>query len=116
MTRREDKQSFDRSASWLVHAVQAGFVATAVMMFVLLAAYGLAASLGSTSADAPVMLQWLWALAHNPVTDVTRSALALAVMLHFAAGLGWAIAYARLAEPRLRGSGWRRGVLFSLGP
>src|SRR6266571_2736819 len=116
MTRRGDTQARVVGASWLVRAINAGFIATAVMMVVMLVAYGAAALFGSQDTAAPFLLRWLWALAYNPVTDYTRNALALALLLHFVAGLGWAIAYAWLAEPRLHGAGWRRGVQFSLLP
>lgn len=97
-------------------ALVAGFVATAALTSVLVPAYWLALSVGSASPGATTFLRWLWALAHNPLTDVTHSALPLAVGLHFVMGFVWAIAYSALAEPRLHGPGWRRGMVFSLVP
>jgi hypothetical protein len=100
-------------ADWLVRAVFAGFIATALMTSVLAIAYGMAAVLGGTGPQAPVLSQWLWGLAHNPVTQQAQTAVPIAVLLHFVAGIAWAVVYAALAEGRLRGPGWRRGLLFA---
>src|SRR6266567_569804 len=113
---RDQKESPVAGPGWPVRAVNAGFIATAVMMVVMLIAYGGAVLIGSQEPAAPILFRWIWALAHNPVTDYTKNALALAVLLHFVAGIGWAVLYAWLAEPRLRGAGWQRGLQFSLVP
>jgi hypothetical protein len=103
-------------AAPIPRALVAGFVATAALTSVLVPAYWVALSVGSASPGATTFLRWLWALAHNPLTDTTKSALPLAVGLHFLMGFVWAVAYSALAEPRLSGPGWRRGMVFSLIP
>jgi hypothetical protein len=101
---------------WEARAVVSGFAATVVMTGILALAYAAARSLGSPSPEASALSRWLWGLAHNPVTERTQTALPLAVGLHFIAGVAWAVVFAGWAQPHSRGSGWRRGVVFSLGP
>lgn len=103
----------DSEADWLVRAVLAGFVATALMSGVFAVAYGLALVLGSASPQAPILQRWVWGLANNSVTAHAQTAVPIAVMLHVFAGIAWAVVYARFAEPRLSGPGWRRGLLFA---
>lgn len=55
-------------------------------------------------------------LAHNPITQATHILLPIAIMLHFVAGLAWAVVYAGVVEPKLKGPGWRRGLVFALIP
>ncbi|MGH2721851.1 MAG: DUF6789 family protein [Actinomycetota bacterium] len=93
-----------------------GFVATGVMTMVLLPAYVVAVSLGSTDAGATTLQRWLWGLANNPLTEATQTTFPGAVGFHFVVGIAWALLYAAGAEPRLRGPAWRRGVTFSLAP
>jgi len=100
-------------ASWITRAVVAGFFATAIATGVLLLAYAFALLVGSNSASAPIFQHWLWGLAHNVVTDDVATALPLALFIHLAAGIGWAVIYAGLVEPRLPGPGWERGLLFA---
>jgi hypothetical protein len=100
----------------LARAVLSGFVATGAMTVVLVLAYGAAILVGPPRADTPLLARWMWGLANNTVTDQTGSDFPVAVALHFGAGIAFALAYAVLAEPRLRGPGWRRGMLFSLAP
>lgn len=111
-----DPQQVERPTDWLSAAVLSGFVATGAMTVVLVVAYGLAGGLGSPGLEAAPLLRWLWGLANNTVTERTQTAFPLVVGLHFVAGIGWALVYAAVAEPRLRGPGWRRGLLFSLVP
>lgn len=94
-------------------AVISGFIATVLMTSVFAVAYGLAALFGSNSAQAPLLLRWTWGLAHNTVTAHAQTAVPIVVLLHFVFGIAWALGYAGLGEPRLRGPGWRRGVLFA---
>jgi hypothetical protein len=101
---------------WLMRAVTAGFLATVLMTLVLLIGFWVAALLGSASGQAPFIQRWLWALANNVVTNEVQTALPLAILVHFLAGIGWALVYALVAEPRLAGPAWQRGMLFSLVP
>ena len=105
-----------RLAGWLSMGMLSGFVATGIMTLILLIAYGMAVFVGSADPQAPLLLHWLWGLAHNPIVGTATLALPLAIVLHFLAGMAWAVVYAGLAEPRLSGPGWRRGALFSLLP
>ncbi len=102
-----------RSRAWVARGVVSGLVATAAASAVLLLAYGVALLLASSSANAPFWAQWLWGLTHNVVTADVSHALPLAILIHLAAGLAWAVIYAGVAEPRLRGPGWWRGLLFA---
>ena len=101
-------------------AVIAGFVATVAMTLALLLAFFAARELGSPTrpdyASQPGPPQWLWALAHNPITEMTRGALPAAFALHLALGLMWALLYAAFFARRLPGEDWQRGMAFSLIP
>lgn len=116
MIRRRDTASGERGMDWLPRAVTAGFFATVLMSVVFLTAYWIATLIGSPGAQAPIFLRWSWALAHNVLTRGVETSLPLAALLHFLAGIAWAVVYAALAEPRLSGPGWRRGTIFSLAP
>src|SRR5438876_8018213 len=103
-------------STWLFRAVAVGFIATGLMTGVLAIAYALAASLGSDTAEAPTLARWMWGLTHNVVTRQAETILPAAVLLHFLAGMAWALVYAYFVEPRLNGPGWRRGLLFAPAP
>lgn len=111
-----DSQQTKRRAGWLSAGVLSGFTATGAMTVVVVFAYGVAGLLGSPNSQAPTLLRWMWGLANNTVTQRTGTAFPIAVGLHFVSGIGWALVYAAVAEPRLRGPGWRRGLRFSLVP
>jgi hypothetical protein len=108
------RQRNGRLTDWLPLSFLSGFVATGVMALMLMLGYGAAVVLGNSQGS--VLARWIWALAHNPLTDTTHALLPLAIVLHFAAGIAWAIVYAALVEPRLSGPGWRRGLEFALLP
>lgn len=110
------REASGRLANWLSMGLLSGFVATGMMTFILLLAYGMAYLVGSTDPQAPLLLHWLWGLVHNPLVGTATVALPLAIVLHFMAGMAWAVVYAGLVEPHLSGPGWRRGALFSLLP
>ncbi len=112
----EDALEMNRPRDRLSRAVLSGFVATGAMTVLLIFAYGVAGLLAPPRADTPVLLRWTWGLANNTVTEQTQTGFPIAVALHFAAGLVFALAYALFVEPRLSGPGWRRGMLFSLAP
>ena len=101
---------------WLPRAVVSGFVATGAMTMILLPAYVMAVSLGSSGSEANTFQRWLWGLANNTLTEATETTFPAAAGMHFVIGIGWALLYAAVAEPRLRGPSWRRGVAFSLAP
>ena len=103
-----------RRADWLGDSIVSGFIATIAMTVVMAAAYGLARAIGVE--DGSRIEHWFWALAHNPVIETTQDAIVLAIGVNLLMGLIWAIVYGFDAEPRLNGSGWRRGMLFAIGP
>lgn len=105
-----------RRQAWRSKAVLSGFTATGTMTVVLMVAYALSGMVPYPTTTTPVYLRWIWALVNNPITHKTSSSLPLLLMLHVAAGMVWALLYAGFAEPRLRGPGWRRGVVFSFVP
>lgn len=110
------REASGRLANWLSMGLLSGFVATGMMTLILLLAYGMAFLVGSDDPQAPLLLHWLWGLAHNPLVGTATVALPLAIVLHFIAGMAWAVVYAGLVEPYRSGPGWRRGALFSLLP
>jgi len=113
MLQQYDAVPAHRRRDWLDRAVIEGFIATAVMTMVLLAAFAIVVALGSDSPGSPLIFRWLWALAHNVVTEHAQTALPAVVLLHFVFGINWAVLYAAFAEPRLTGPGWRRGLIFA---
>lgn len=101
---------------WLARGVLSGFLALGTMSVVIMLAYAFAATAPVASPRSSLLLRWFYALAHNPITRQTTTALPLALAVFVASGMVWALLYARWAEPYLPGSGWQRGVLFSLVP
>jgi hypothetical protein len=63
-----------------------------------------------------LLASWLTALTTNPVLDLAAGGIYVAATLHLVVGVLWGVAYAALFEPRLSGSSWRKGILFSLLP
>jgi hypothetical protein len=130
---------------WLASAFISGFVATIGMLLLFLLAYGLARVVSALPfggiwgaeferrqwggqlvrvGEAPLVAipggetlhTWLYNLTHNRLIDASTANVYEAAALYLAGGLIWAVVYAVVAEPRLSGPGWRRGVLFSLVP
>lgn len=102
---------------WISRAIAAGFLASVAALPLLVAAYGFAAAVGSTGPNATILSQWCWHLSHNPVTALVGSVQLLqAVGLHLVMGVGWAIFYAGVVEPKIYGPGWRTGLVFALVP
>jgi hypothetical protein len=94
--------------------VLAGFLATFAMTVVLVAAYGLASSIGNPAGNA--LQRWSWALVNNPVAERTADGVVLAIGANLVMGLVLALVYARYVEPRLTGPSWWKGVRFALIP
>jgi hypothetical protein len=99
---------------WFTDAVIAGFVAIGTSTGVLMLGYVLANGLADSQGD--LVRRWFWQLTHNEVVAFSSGRPAVAIALHVVLGILWAILYAWLAEPRLSGPGWRRGLVFSLIP
>ncbi len=104
----------DDRDSWLRDGVIAGFAATIAMTLVLITGYILAGAFGEESGN--TLQQWLYGLTHNSVTDGTFDIPVGAYGVNLVAGLVWALLYVAIFEPRLPGSGWQRGMIFSLLP
>ncbi len=104
-----------RKEAWPQRAIIAGFMATAAATVVLAAAYGAALTAGQQSSS-NVFVQWLYNLAHNAVTNKAADNLYAALMVQLVIGLLFAVVYAYVAEPILRGAPWMRGLLFALVP
>ena len=99
---------------WLARATIAGFVALGVSTVVLVIVSGIAGSLGEVYRGTNVLFDWMYGLTHNPVVELGRGSLFIALALHLAVGMLWAILYALVFEPRLRGfPGWLAGIFFS---
>jgi hypothetical protein len=99
---------------WLSDAIIAGFVAIGASTGALMVFFVLANGLADSQAD--FFRRWLWQLTHNEVIAFSSGRPAVALALHVLLGLVWAVVYARFVEFRLRGPGWRRGMLFALVP
>lgn len=103
-----------RRRDWASDGVLSGFVATFAMSVLFAAAYGLTGAIGDPNGG--TLARWLWALAHNPMTTMTRDRVVPAIALNLLMGLLLGLIYGRLVEPMLGGRGWRKGVVFSLLP
>lgn len=99
---------------WLRAGVLAGFLATFAMTVVLVGAYWVGDAIGNPDGNA--LQRWSYALVHNPMADRTADSVVLAIGANLAVGLLLALVYARYIEPRLAGSGWWKGLQFSLIP
>jgi hypothetical protein len=106
--------SVHRRVDWLGDSIVSGFIATIAMSVAMAGAFGLSRAIGDR--NGATSERWFWALTHNPVIDTTQNAIFLAIGANLFMGLVWAIVYGFDAEPRLNGPGWRKGMLFSLGP
>jgi len=102
---------------WIGRAIAAGFLASVGALPVLATAYGVAAAVGTTGPHATILSRWFWHLSHNPVTSLVAGVHLLQVVgLHLVVGVGWAVLYAAVVEPKIYGPGWRKGLVFALVP
>src|SRR5947208_3229791 len=107
---------------WFADAIIAGFVAIGTSTAVLMIAYVVANGAADSRGD--VIRQWLWQLTHNNVVSFSRTAPALAIVLHLVLGLVWALVYGLVESNRSgfvrtwlgNGPGWSRGMRFALLP
>jgi hypothetical protein len=99
---------------WLSGSIVAGFVATIVMSLLLLFAYAFTGFLGAE--DGSQLSQWFYNLHNNELTEGALDIPIAAFSINLLAGLAWALIYGGIAERRMSGPGWLRGMLFSLGP
>jgi hypothetical protein len=97
-------------------AVISGFVAMIAMILVFLHAYYIAYLLARMPSLGETLVGWSAALINNPVISVASGSIYMAVAVHTFAGIVWALVYAYIFEPRLTGSGWLKGAIFSLLP
>ena len=107
-----------RRHEWRQQAIVSGFVATAVAAVVLVGGYVAAQGMSQTytHGTANTLVQWFYNLTHNRATNAAKDSLYGALLLHIVFGLLWAGVYAYYAEAALTGPGWRKGLIFSLGP
>lgn len=100
--------------SWLSNSIIAGFPATVAMTMVFIAGYLFAGAVAQQ--DGNLLGRWFHGLTHNTLTEGAYDVPIGAYSINLLAGLIWAGVYGYLAEPRLSGPGWRRGMLFSIVP
>jgi hypothetical protein len=103
----------DRSR-WLSNSILAGFPATVVLTMVFIGGYLLSGTLGQESGN--LIARWFHGLTHNTLTDGAYDVPIGAYSINLLAGLAWAVVYGYIAEPRMGGPGWRKGMLFSIVP
>jgi hypothetical protein len=99
---------------WLSGSILSGFAATIVMSVLLVAAYFVVGFIGHQNGDQ--VSQWFWGLKHNDLTNGIYDVPIAAFSVNLLAGLAWALVYGRFVEPMLHGSGWWRGMVFSIAP
>ena len=128
---------------WLARATVSGFVASVVMLVLFLVAFSLAWLLSRAPFEiqravvfregahrfirtenlAPLTIpggetvhRWLHNLTHNRLIDAATADIYTAAAIYLMGGIAWALVYALVAEPRLPGPAWRRGMVFSIVP
>lgn len=97
-------------------AVVCGFLAGVVMVVVFMGAYGALRLLTASNADHGLLMTWTYNLVHNSLLDAAGASLYAAFEIHTAVALVFSVCYVYLLEPRLAGSGMRRGAIASLIP
>jgi hypothetical protein len=101
-------------------AILSGFAASVVMLAGFALAYAVAWGLAMLlPAGVPVLGtlgQWFSGLTDNALTDLARPNLYAAVAVYLAGGIFWALLYAAVFAPRLRGPHWYRGAIYALVP
>jgi hypothetical protein len=102
------------AASALTLALLAGFVASLAMVLAFAIAFVAALLLGHL--PVPLLAAWFQGLTNNPLINTAGPNLYEATAVFFLGGLIWAALYVLVAEPRLGGPAWLRGVRFSLVP
>jgi hypothetical protein len=100
------------SSSAVALSLLAGFVASIAMVV----AFGVAFALALVLSRLPLLGDWFKGLTSNALIDVAGPNLYAATAIFFIGGLLWALLYGLVAEPRLSGAGWERGVKFALIP
>jgi hypothetical protein len=109
-----------RRVDWLPRSVLSGFIASVFMGIAFFIAYGVAVILGAVTlangGGAEAFQGWLIALTHNSLIDIASVTLYAAGAMHLAVGVALALVYGAIAEPRLPGAGWVRGILFAMIP
>ncbi|MBI3926644.1 MAG: hypothetical protein HY319_13970 [Armatimonadetes bacterium] len=99
---------------WLARSVLAGYLASALVMAVLIVTFLVVGLIASSFG--PGIADWMANLTENPLVNLVQSGLFLSVLAHLTIGIGFAVVYARFAEPVLPGSSWEKGLLYSLAP
>ncbi len=116
----QEIEATDNMSGRLPRAIISGFIASMAMLMTFAIAYGISTIIAGDVADGTssraIMAQWLYNLTHNRVLDMAQNLLYLSIGAHFVMSIILALIYAFVAEPRLMGSGWLRGVLFSVVP
>lgn len=102
------------AASSTAVALLAGFAASIAMVLAFGVAFAAALAIGRL--PIPVLGAWFAGLTHNALIDIAGPNLYAATGVFFIGGVLWALLYGLVAEPRLRGPGWERGVRFALIP
>jgi hypothetical protein len=110
----EARPRSQRRANWLDTSIASGFIATVAMTGAMAIAYGLVNAFGDDSGN--TLQQWFAALTTNELVDRVGDGFALGLILNLLMGLVWAVVYALWFVQRLPGTGWQRGMLFSLIP
>ncbi|HEX2280496.1 MAG TPA: DUF6789 family protein [Thermomicrobiales bacterium] len=100
--------------NWLSNSIIAGFPATVVMTMVFIGGFLFSGAFANE--DGNLISRWFWHLTNNSLTDSAYDIPIGAYSLNLLAGLVWAGVYGFFFEPRLRGAGWQRGMLFSIVP
>jgi hypothetical protein len=98
----------------LSRALLAGFLASVAMVVAFSVAFVAALVLGSLPLGQ--LTEWCRGLTGNALIDLAKPNLYTALSVFFAGGLMWAVLYALVAEPRLKGDSWERGLVFALVP
>lgn len=95
-------------------SVIAGFCAMIVMAGVFIAGFAFSGAFAQENGNQ--LARWFHGLTNNSLTESAWDVPLAAYSLNLVAALVWAVIYGFVAQPRLSGPGWQRGMTFALAP
>lgn len=101
-------------AGTFTNSVMAGFCAMIVMAMVFIVGFAFSGVFAQENGN--MLERWFHGLTNNSLTDSAYDIPFAAYSLNLVAALAWALIYGFVAQPRLTGPGWQRGMTFALAP
>lgn len=96
------------------NSVISGFCAMIVMAMTFIIGFALSGAFANENGN--LLARWFHGLTNNSLTDSAYDVPFAAYSINLFASLIWAVIYGFVAQPRLPGPGWQRGMIFALAP